>query len=199
MTTTSRLKQSQWDVAKLWWDRENQTVECVFRGPEWEPWVIVAESALMRRVGRRGLGLYAARAMRRDDYVGLYEGEVVGTYSSRTEALRAKECHDRVRRGVDKMITRNATGGGVELVDGTRGGPPFLHRINDPQGTRFQPNVNLTPGGYIRVVQAHIPPYSLDKSIEENIGAELRFSYGDEFWELHSRLGNSADYDLHVD
>ena len=56
-----------------------KSVRCVFRRlprGDWEPWVLVAESCIMRRVGRSGLGLYAARGFKHDELVGAYGGAV---------------------------------------------------------------------------------------------------------------------------
>ena len=134
--------------------------------------------------------------------VGAYGGAVVGTYASRQAALASRECARLVRRGHDKLITRRPPDGGrgVELVDCDQGGgPPLLHRINDPRGTRLQPNVALTAGGWIQVVQRRVPAFDLDKDHEGNAASELRFSYGDEeYWELMERLGGSAEYALDV-
>ena len=208
------LRGCEWDVCDLHWahgsTREMRRAQCVFRRvplgasrSEWAPWVLVAESCILRRVGKRGLGLYAARGFRRDDLVGLYEGAVVGTYPTRQAALDSRECARLVRRGHDKLITRRPRDGGrgVELVDGDRGGGlPLLHRINDPRGTRLQPNVALTPGGYIQVTQARVPAFDLEQDHEGNAASELRFSYGDEeYWDLMERLGGSAEYALEVD
>ena len=49
------------------------------------------------------------------------------------------------------------------------------------------------------MVQARVPAFDLDAGIDANAGAELRFSYGDEYWELVDRIGTSAEYALEVD
>ena len=208
------LRGCEWDVCDLHWAHgstpEMKRVQCVFRRvplgasrSEWEAWVLVAESCILRRVGRTGLGLYAARGFKRDELVGAYGGAVVGTYPSRQAALASPECARLVRRGHDKLITcRPRDGGrGVELVDGDRGGgPPLLHRINDPRGTRLQPNVALTAGGWVQLVQRRVPAFDLEQDHEGNAASELRFSYGDDdYWELMERLGGSAEYALEVD
>ena len=207
-TTQSALRASEWDAASVHWARGPagaQTVQCVFRrGPprhEWEAWALVAESAVLARVGRRGLGLYAARGFRRGDFLGRYDGGVVGTYPSRRAGLASPACASLVRRGHDKLITRRPSqGAGVELVDGADGGPPYLQRMNDPtRGTLLQPNVELTDGGWARVAQSRVPAFDLDAGLEVNAGAELRLAYGDEYWELVARIGASADYALEVD
>jgi hypothetical protein len=116
------------------------------------------------RVGVRGLGLYAARAFKFEDFLGRYDGQVVGTYASRAAALASPQCASRVRHGADKLITRRPSNGpGVELVDGATSGPPFLPRMNDPTrgGTRLQPNVELTPGGWVKVTQRRVPAFDL--------------------------------------
>ena len=42
------------------------------------------------------------------------------------------------------------------------------------RGTRLQPNVALTPGGCVRVVQRRVPAFDLDKDLEGNAASELR-------------------------
>ena len=163
--------------------------------------MIEAESALLRRVGRRGLGLYAARAFKFEDYLGRYDGQVVGTYASRDAALASAQCASRVRHGADKLITRRPSHGpGVELVDGATSGPPFLPRMNDPtRGTRLQPNVELTPGGWVKVTQRRVPTFNLAADLDANVGAELRLSYGDDYWDHIARIGSSAEYAVVLD
>ena len=211
MASQAALRDAEWDVADLHWEtgppspgERGCTVRCVFRrvAGGWEPWVVEAESALMRRVGRRGLGLYAARAFKRDDFLGRYDGQVVGTFASRDEALASAQCASRVRHGADKLITRRPSHGpGVELVDGATSGPPFMPRMNDPtRGTRLQPNVEVTPGGWVKVTQRRIPAFDLAADLEGNVSAELRLSYGgQEYWDLIARIGGSAEYALEVD
>jgi hypothetical protein len=37
-----------------------------------------------------------------------------------------------------------------------------------------------------------------DRESGKNIQSELRFSYGDEYWDLLARIGGSAEYALEV-
>lgn len=194
MATQAALRGAEWDVVDVHWGHGPSPVQYVFRkvNKTWKPWVVVATSALMKRNGATGLGLYAARRFKRDDFVGRYGGTVVGTFAHREAALDSEECKRRVRQGHDKLMTRLAPGGGVELVDGERSGPPFLPRINDPRGTMLKPNVTLTPGGWIRVAQASVPTFDLDKGVDDNIASELRYEYGDEYWAIMNRVGASS-------
>lgn len=190
----STLRDAVFDVATLHWEHGPTPIQCVFRRGRrgWEPWVVVAESAIMRRAGKTGLGLYAARSFRRDEYVGRYDGKIVGEYATRDEALASTACKRLVRRGKDKLITRRRREGpGVELVDGADGPPPFLHRINDPRGSGKRSNVDLTPGGWIRIRQRRVPAFDIDRGVDDNIDAELRFSYGDDYWNLISHVGGA--------
>ena len=202
MATQAALRDAAWDVAELQWAHGESPISCVFRRVRngWEPWIIVAESAIMRRAGVRGLGLYAARTFRKDDYVGRYDGHVVGVFASREAALASPACRRLVMQGHDKLITRRPTrGSGVELVDGVSGGPPFLHRMNDPRGTSVYANVELTPGGWVQVVQRSVSPFDLNKGVDANIRAELRLSYGEEYWAVISRLGTRSEYAIEID
>ena len=66
----SQLRNSDWDECSVQYN--NGTVTYVYRrAPSelyFEPWVVVGPSAILERVGARGLGLYAATAFRRDDF-----------------------------------------------------------------------------------------------------------------------------------
>ena len=200
MASQRSLRDSQWDVTALHWP--HGPAQCVFRRGRggWEPWVVVARSAVLHRVGRDGLGLYAARPFRRDEYVGQYDGRVVGAFPSRDAALASAQCARLVRRGHDKLIARRPPhGGGVELVDGEQGGPPFLHRMNDPRGTALRANVELTPGGWARVTQRRVDAFDLGRGIDANAGAELRLGYGDEYWDLMEGLGSSQALAIELD
>lgn len=198
------IQNSQWDECAVRYSHGPSPVTYVFRrgAPThaWEPWVVVGESALLRRLGRSGLGLYAARALHRDDLVGRYDGTVVGTFASRRAALESSQAQRLVRRGHDKLITRKRRHGpGIELVDGDTSGPPYMMRLNDPRGTRLQANVGLTEGGYVKVTQRRVPAFDLGKPLEANASSELRLEYGDEYWAMMDALGSDAAHALEVD
>ena len=49
MATQAALRGAEWDVVELNWEHGPSPVNCVFRrvrGDSWEPWVIVARSAI---------------------------------------------------------------------------------------------------------------------------------------------------------
>ena len=165
----------------------------------WQPWVVVAESAVLNSLGFKGQGLYAAKPFKKDDVIGRYEGQVVGVFENREEALQSDVTKRLVRMQRDKLITRNRKGGGVELVDGHTQGPPYLAKVNDPRGTNMRPNVVISPFGYMRVLQARIPAFNFDLGLEANRASELRFAYGDEYWQTMARLGKSDDFSILVE
>ena len=197
MATQAALNGAEWQHGP----QGPTSVQCVFRRVQggWEPWVIVAQSAIMQRVGRRGLGLYAARSFKQNDFLGRYDGSVKGTFANRDAALASAACRKLVQKGHDKLITRNLHHGGVELVDGETGGPPFLHRMNDPRGTQMKANVHLTPGGWVRVAQLRVPAFDLQQGLDANIKAELRLEYGKEYWKMMDGLGTNAAHAIEVD
>ena len=208
--TTADIRNSQWDEGPVRYVRTGPTgrpvettVTVVFRksGGEWEPWVVVAKSALMDLLGKDGLGLYAARPFKRDDVIGMYDGTVVGTYASREEALASDMARKLVRRQHDKLITRRVPNQrGVQLVDGVTGGPPYLHRCNDPRGTPYGPNVEIGDTGYMKVTRHRgIPAFDFGVDLAANIDAELRFDYGEGYWSMMQKLGTSPKYAIDAD
>ena len=44
-----------------------------------------------------------------------------------------------------------------------------------------------------------MPRFDLEKPLDENIYSELRYDYGDSYWDLHELLGRSAAHALEVD
>ena len=155
---------------------------------------MIAQSAVMRRVGVNGLGLYAAKPMPKDTVIGRYEGTVVAHYGTRDEALHSQEAAYLVQRGVDKIVTfRSRDGPGWDVIDGTAYAhrPPCIPLVNDPRNTRLRANCVLSEHGYLQATR-NIPAFKLSASVSENVDCELRIEYGSQFWELVESVGTSA-------
>ena len=166
----------------------------------WEPWVVIAQSAILKRLGITGWGLYAARSFTRGDYVGKMQGTLVGHYETREAAMSAPETRSLLRRGHDKLVTvRPSQGPGFDLIDGQGAGPPHIEMANDPRGTRLEPNAELSEYGWLRVTRGRVPAFSLAKTVEGNVDAELRWSYQESYWDLHELLGTDAAHAIEVD
>jgi len=189
------LSNSEWDEVCVC-TAEGKATYVFRRGPgkvRYEPWVVVAPSAILARLGKRGTGLYAARGFKRDEYIGKYDGQVVGHYASREAALGSSAAQRRARRGVDKLITlRPPRGDGVDLVDGTHGGPPYISLCNDPRGTALQPNCDITDAGWLRVLHSRVSRFDPGKYLDENIDSELRVDYSSDYWALFDVLGTEG-------
>ena len=187
------LRNCEWDEFQASWDH-GPSVTYVYRRvagqSEFEPWVVVARSALLARLGVTGLGVYAARPFRQDEYIGKYDGSLVGHFGSREEAMTSAQARRLMRRGHDKLVTVRTSGSaGVDLLDGEHGGAPYIQLCNDPRNTRLGANAELSDYGWLRVTRARIPAFDLDKTIEQNLQSELRWEYGDDYWDFHESLG----------
>jgi len=202
MQTTQQVQNCEWCSITVAYPHSSggnvQYVYCRRPGRTlYEAWVVVAESALLSRLGKRGRGLYCARAFSRDDLIGQYTGNVVGNWQTREEAIQSRPVQSLVRHGKDCLMAVRAVGGGWDIVDGASAAEPFLQRINDPRGTRYRPNVDVSDWGYVRCVAARIPGFRLDRTLDENCAAELKLRYDDSFWDIFQRLG-SAEMPLEV-
>ena len=183
-----------------------QTADVVYRydeNDEWLPIFLVAQSAALRSIGRRGWGLYAMqrfRGQRRGTFGDQLPGDVLGEYAGEvvlqtrhpdgTEARGVTE--QLVRRGEDRLLLVQRDGVGFEVVRGE--GDPPLFRMNDAQkipglsnNVRFQKNgiaraiVTLTP----------VPPLDLVATLAELGPHELLVDYGGKsYWELQSCVGS---------
>lgn len=147
---------------------------------------LVAKSALLRKLGRDGWGLFASRRLKPGEIVGSYEGEVVASYDKEEDALRHKDGNS------DKMIVLRRKGterrDGEKpfvVVDGRSGAdnPPYIPMVNDVRGVvpKMTPNCIIKPGGRM-IVRRGIPAFDTDKSIDENLPSELCIDYGEEYW-----------------
>ena len=190
------LRNCEWDEFRASWDH-GPSVTYVYRREagqsEFQPWIVVTRSALLARLGVMGLGLYAARPFRRDEYIGKYDGSLVAHFGSRQEAMASAQARRLLRRGHDKLVTVRSSGSaGFDLLDGEHGGPPYVQLCNDPRNTRLAANTELSDHGWLRVSHAKIPAFDLDKTLEQNAQSELRFDYGDHYWDFHESLGTHA-------
>ena len=136
----------------------------------------------------QGLGLYAARSFSlgpESRFIGRHSGRVIGRYATMQCALQSKVVSQLVNSNHNSIIALHAAGSkGVQLVDGEDGpSPPYVFRINDPRGTRLRPNVMCTQGGWIRLA-TNIPAFDMQKDAAQNIGSELRYDYGEDYWDL---------------
>ena len=94
-----------------------------------------------------------------------------------------------VRGGADKLRRIRSPEEGWDVVNGDSSPLPTLSLVNDPKGTRFNANVDVSEWGYMRCV-SNIPAFDLTRTLEQNIGSELKSEYGEEFWNIHERLGS---------
>lgn len=153
------------------------------------PWLLVAPSVLLARLGIEGRGLYALRPFVRGDCIGKYDGQQVGTpQPDSRSAVQQPAVQQLVQSGnVYLMVVRKAPKENV-VIDGTFS-KSFLQFGNDPTGTRRQASCQLTAGGYVRVLQEHIPAFNMERCLLDNARSEILLCYGDGFWAYHNAMG----------
>lgn len=76
--TIVHICDSQWSSTTV--SYQDCTVEYIYRKGEdtngkWVPWFVLAPSAVLRRAGTEGIGLYVAKHTVRDTILGRYTGE----------------------------------------------------------------------------------------------------------------------------
>ena len=176
----------------------------------WEPWVLVTESALLRRVVTAtgppppSLGLYACRRFRRPreptrgisahalvDIVGRYSGRVLGRFATRAAAQPVY--HAAASSGKDKLLLVYRNLEFILLDASEQEEPPFLSFANDPHNTvpRLRSNTRVSPSG-VMTVTSDIPAFDFSAStLDANLPSEMRWVYdpSDEYWDFFSLLG----------
>jgi hypothetical protein len=164
----------------------------------WLPHLLVAESAILRRVNAPpGLGVYALQRFRKGEDIGYYGGKVISSASSRTEAMA--KAHELTLQGKEHLLAmRLREHRGWHVVDGAQDSVlPWLRLVNDPRGTRLQPRCILSEYGLLRA-DRDIAPLDWTRPLVDQVASELTLSYGEEYWKTHDALGTS-DLPLHVD
>ena len=160
-------------------------------GGQWQEWVMIADSTLLR-VARAhpGYGVYALRGFRGGTSVGHYGGRIVATGRTREEAQRAAQ--PLVRAGSNSLLVmRQPSSEGYCVVDGASDPvAPFLYRMNDARGTSFKNNCAFLDTGRVRTT-CLIPPLDVERSLLEQPLSELRVSYGKSYWAVAQKLGTS--------
>lgn len=179
----------------------------------WEPWVLVAQSAALRRRGVRGYGLYALRTFDgpRETDVGEVKGARIGRYGGVVRAefanVESDEARafieDLARRGHDHLLAMRVNQGrGWAIVDGADGPLPRLHRMNDSRGTGTKANVRFAENG-VAFATRNIPAMHWNNATLDSIAhAELLVSYeagAPGFWRIFRTLGRTRENPVLID
>ena len=158
---------------------------------KWRRWVIVAESAVMRRAGWRGLGLYAWTRMDPGVVIGRYDGAACGREVKATDK-DALEQLAAVYADRDCLLWRQVgvREGAVwlQMVDGAPAGPPFLQRANDGRG-QVSNNCVVRPSGDMCI---DLDGEGIDGLAMGRVGwggagaSEILWSYQADYWLHHN-------------
>jgi hypothetical protein len=148
-------------------------------GREWVLWVIVRDSVVLGR----DKGLFAARAFRKDDFIGRYVGRILGKASDPLVAQQVERT-GRTPEG-DALFVLNgysingrapvqpnaeqlASFGHIILRQPDWEWPGvYAHICNDARGMGRRNNCTVTPGGYMHATRS-VPGYRFDVPHDQN-------------------------------
>ena len=165
-----------------------------------QPWVMVAESAMLRAVATGELGLYAWRAFEKEELIGRYAGTVIGTYGPHEHSRLEADYADVKARGAGDMVVELDVPGSktkVQLVDAAGAGPPFLQRANDARNLRdgrgavAKNSAIMSTDGELRSMKkargepgkgTAWGPVTVNGGWEELEKREISWGYGNAFW-----------------
>jgi hypothetical protein len=97
----------------------------------------------------------------------------MGTYASKDTAINSNTVKRLVRGGADKLRIIRSPEEGWDVVDGHGTPLPTLSLVNDPRGTRFNHNVDVSEWGYMRSLST-TPAFDLTRTLEQNILPQSR-------------------------
>ena len=188
-------------------DPRLKTVQIVYKripGQGWVDWVMVAQSAALRRIGVTQYGLYALRAFRGPrqtrlgnapgDRIGRYGGRILGTFENTETPAATRQIEAWARESRTSMLLyRVNSGEGISVIDGHDSGAPFLWRINDARNTGRSVNTRFGTNGF-GYATANVKPANLStaRTLDDLAASELLVSYeagGSGFWRVQSTLG----------
>ena len=175
-------------------DQSLKDVQIVYRevDGQWRSWLMVTQSATLRRIGIVQNGLYALKdfhgpretrfSMIAGEKLGRYNGQILGTFESSATIDTTQWMKEGRRFLLSYSVSR---GKGVSVVDGYDSGPPFLWRINDAINTGLEPNARFGSTGYASASK-DIPMADMSATtIDSIINSEVTVSYGRGYWTCH--------------
>ena len=173
----------------------------------WKLWLVVRESALLKSLGVKQKGLYAATTFPKDTVLGRYVGRILGrvgdpatdqavddlSHSMKGDALlELNGFYVDGRRPVQSNEEQRRLFGKIVLKQPDYQWPGmYAHLANDSRGTSRRNTARVTKLGYVKTMRA-LQPFDFSKSIEENAHSEILWSYGPNFWSTHNQLGTNA-------
>ena len=159
----------------------------------WVKWVVVMESAVLRRANIHETGLYAWGRHAKGGVIGRYEGTILAKFK---EGRGRKEAEAGMGTPGKYVLEREVTSTVREWVDGEHAGPPYLQKANDGRGI-------TKSSGAAWPNTAILEPQRLTLTTQRAIGGdeewgrcelggwdemakiELLWSYGRAYWEAH--------------
>lgn len=160
----------------------------------WVEWVMVAESAILRSVGIRGWGLYALKRFSRGERIGVFGGVMKRCTTSSNEA-QDEAARQSSNQGAEYCLAvrlRPTRGGhthrgGIAVIDGVDGPPPFLHLINDAYRSSFTNNVRFDQYGTVEASRTIMPANLQVSNLFDLARSELLVPYQQDYWR-HKRV-----------
>ena len=116
---------------------------------EWTQWFEIKQSTIKNA----GLGLFALRSFKEDDFIGKYDGTILNT----------NPINQQTRNYTLKI--------GETYINGRNGKLGYVHKANDARNSKRN-QCYITQGGYVKVYH--------DKKIRKN--TEIFISYGEKYW-----------------
>jgi len=171
--------------------RRNHVPRSTGSSSDWIAWVKVRDSQIA------GKGLFAARAFKAAETIGRYTGFIIGKASLKSvetevDTLSATPEGDAISNingyYIDARRPMQSNAEQASLIMRPRAfmvhpnwswPGAHVHIANDPRGTKHEPNVHVTRGGFLETLR----PIAKDE--------ELLWTYGEKYWKDADILGTS--------
>jgi hypothetical protein len=160
----------------------------------WVEWVMVAESALLRSIGKQGWGLYALKSFCRRERIGIFGGvlQKQAQTSRVTDAALQSQAHSNDESGYSLQVRlRRPHGGGVAVINGCDGPPPFLHLINDAHRSTYTNNVRFDQHGGVEAIRNIMPVSDMQAAdLIDLARSEFLVAYRQDYWRHRNRCAD---------
>jgi len=161
---------------------------------KWLQWVIIAESAVLKKLQLSEYGLYTWRTIRgagdknHADTIGYYSGNKITKDIKIDDTHEIKETMNKLNTQQYDMLVWIEKGKYMYIIDGQYMGPPYLQRANDRRNKnnncKMLPNGRMIPRDRKKIISIS---QTINDTWDELAKSELTWSYQQGYWKTHQQ------------
>jgi len=159
---------------------------------KWIQWVIIAESAVLKKLQLSEYGLYTWRTIRgagdknKADTIGYYSGNKITKDININDTHEIREVMSTLNTQQYDMLIWIEKGKYTYIIDGQHMGPPYLQCANDRRNKnnncKMLPNGRMIPRDKKKIISIS---QTINDTWDDLAKSELTWSYKQSYWKTH--------------